>query len=174
MKILTILAVAALLVVRVHAEAPSRKSINRLLEVTQASKLSATMSDQMTQMMEGSIGQAMGGKDLSAAESQAAEKMMKDLSAQIKDAVSFEHTRDIYVQVYSETFTQEEVDGLIAFFSSPIGQSYITKTPLIAQRTSALMQERMGAIMQKLEKSISDATSQLEKSSDAAASPNSN
>jgi hypothetical protein len=174
MKILTFVAVATLLAVRVHAEAPSRMSINRLLEVTQASKLSAAMSDQMTQMMEGSIGQATAGKDLSASESQAAQKMMTKLSAQIKDAVSFDHTRDIYVQVYSETFTQEEVDGLIAFFSSPIGQSYIAKTPLIAQRTSALMQERMGAIMQQLEKSVSDATSQFEKSTDGSANPNSN
>lgn len=156
------LALALLLCLTVHAAPPSRSSIERLLEVTQAEKLSAAMASQVDQMMQAGMMQALAGKDLSGEQSQAAQKLMKSLSAEVRDAVSFEKTKDIYVQVYTETYTQEEVDGLIAFFSTPIGQSYIAKTPQLTQRTAALMQERMGSVMQKVQTSIADAMSDLD------------
>ena len=38
--------------------------------------------------------------------------------------------KDRYVQVYRETFSQEEIDGLIAFYQTPVGQYFVTSDDL--------------------------------------------
>ena len=56
-----------------------------------------------------------------------------------------------FAAIYADTFTQEEVDGLIAFYDGPIGQSLIAKTPELTLRSLQMMQQRMGPVLQRVE-----------------------
>ena len=42
-------------------------------------------------------------------------------------------------EIYAETFTDEELAGLLAFYQSPTGQSLISKQGVVAQRTLAIV-----------------------------------
>jgi hypothetical protein len=57
--------------------------------------------------------------------------------------------KKILVPSYSETFSQEEVDGLIAFYQSPAGKAYVEKMPTLLQKTMGQMQQFMGPFVQK-------------------------
>jgi uncharacterized protein len=83
----------------------------------------------------------------------------------MRDELAFDKVKDIYVKAYRETFTQEEVDGLIAFYKSPVGKAYAEKVPVVMQRAGAEMQSRLGPMVQKLNMMQQEFLKDLEKSS---------
>jgi hypothetical protein len=60
----------------------------------------------------------------------------------------------MYIQIYKESFDQEDVDGLIAFYSSKVGQNYINKMPLAMQKTMAAVQQRMGPMLSRVKEAM--------------------
>lgn len=40
----------------------------------------------------------------------------------------------IQIPIYRETFEQAEIDGLIAFYGSPVGQAFVNKMPTVSQK----------------------------------------
>lgn len=59
-----------------------------------------------------------------------------------------------YVKLYADTFTDEELDAMIAFYRSPAGMSMIAKTPELTQKSFAISQQRMTTVMPELQKMI--------------------
>jgi hypothetical protein len=60
------------------------------------------------------------------------------------------------VKAYSETFTDEELDGLLAFYETPAGRAFIEKTAAINGRMSAIIQTEMNAIGAEINKLAED------------------
>ena len=129
---------------------PTDQSVAELLDVSRMDKTVDQMMTQMDAGMKNAVQQSMRGRTLTAEQQAAANKLSTDMSAIVHEEVSLAKLKPVYVKVYKDTFTQEEVDGLIAFYKSPIGKSYVDKLPLVMQRSGAAMQERMAPIMQKL------------------------
>jgi hypothetical protein len=133
-----------------HAGTPSDQSVSDLLD---ASRMDKTIDQMMTQMdvgMKNSMQQSLRGRNLTSEQQAAANKLANDMSGIMKEEISMAKLKPIYLQVYKETFSQEEINGLLAFYRSPIGKTFVEKLPLTMQRAGALMQERMGPVMQKL------------------------
>ncbi|HXA47409.1 MAG TPA: DUF2059 domain-containing protein, partial [Burkholderiaceae bacterium] len=66
------------------------------------------------------------------------------------EQLNLDHLKSIYIQVYSEYFSQEEIDQLIAFYESPTGIMCITKIPLATQQSVLLMQQKIGPMLQTM------------------------
>lgn len=133
-----------------HAAPPSEKSVNELLDL---SRMDKTLDQMMTQMdvgMKNGMQQGLRGRTLTPEQQAAAEKLTSEMAGIMKEELSMPKLKPLYLQVYRETFTQEEVEGLIAFYKSATGKAFVEKLPLVMQRAGALMQERMGPMMQKL------------------------
>ena len=65
--------------------------------------------------------------------------------------------KPLYVQLYRDTFEQEEVDGLLAFYASPTGQAFVNKMPMVMQKSMALSQSLMQSIIPKMTAAMKDA-----------------
>lgn len=50
----------------------------------------------------------------------------------------------------SIAFSQEEIDGLIAFYESSVGRAYIAKMPVAMAKTMAMSQQQMQSLMPRL------------------------
>ena len=61
------------------------------------------------------------------------------------------------MQLYRDTFEQEEVDGLLVFYASPAGQAYVNKMPVVMQKSMALSQSLMQSIIPKMTAAMQDA-----------------
>jgi hypothetical protein len=85
------------------------------------------------------------------------------MSAILKEEFSWDKVKNQYVQAYREMFTQEEIDGLIAFYQTPAGQSLVNKQPELAKRTMTILQQRMAPVMQRIQKMSEAAASELKK-----------
>jgi len=62
---------------------------------------------------------------------------------------------NLVVPVYDRNFTDEEIAGMLAFYSSPVGQKVLAKLPVVLQESmqvgQAWGQELSKRIMQKLQ-----------------------
>ena|ERR1700694_429289 len=139
----------------VHAAPPSDQSINKMMSALQVE----AMLSQALQQMDGSIAkgmeqglqQSLQGKELTAAQKTAVENFKNKLGATMKEELSLAKVKEIYVQVYRETLTQEEVDSILAFYGSPAGKAMVEKMPAAMQKASTMMQARIGPMTQKLQ-----------------------
>ena len=70
--------------------------------------------------------------------------------AAFDESFNFESIRMITLRVYQATYTQDEVDGLIAFYKTPAGQALISKSPLMMQNMMSEMQTLMRPVTQRM------------------------
>jgi uncharacterized protein len=166
-KILCLALLGGLALVSLAAAPPTDQSIEQMLRVMQVEKMLDQMVTQMdTGMrkgMEQAIQQSLKGKVPTPAQQAQISDFQTKLSSMVKDELSYAKMKDVYLQVYRETFTQEEINGIIAFYSSPAGQAMVQKTPVAMQKASALMQGRIGPMTQKLHGMMEQLQKDLEK-----------
>jgi hypothetical protein len=166
-KIFYLTLLCSLGLVSLRAAPPSDQSIEQLLRVMQVDKLLDQMVGQMNSGMqsgmEKGLQQTLKGKTPTSAQQAQISDFQKKLSAVMKDELSYPKMKDVYLQVYRETFTQDEVNGIMAFYSSPAGQAMVQKTPGAMQKASALMQGRIGPMTQKLQSMMEQFEKDMEK-----------
>lgn len=95
--------------------------------------------------------QTLKGKEPSAAQKAKITEFESKLSQLMKDELSYSRLKDVYLQVYRETFTQEEISSIIAFYSSPAGKAMVEKIPVAMQKASALVQARVAPMGEKVQ-----------------------
>jgi hypothetical protein len=114
------------------------------------------MNEGMTKGMEQGLQKSIEGKELSAAQKTAVEDFRKKFSATMKEELSFAKVRDIYLQSYRDTFTQDEVNAIIAFYRSPAGKAILEKNPAAMTKASGLMEARISPLSLKLQSMLED------------------
>jgi len=150
-----LLALAALVTsLGAHAAPASEESVERLLAATNAEALMPSIYAGMEQLMRQSMQQAVKGKPLTAEQQRALDAAPSKFAAVMKDEMSWQKLKPKYVQLYRETFEQEEVDGLLAFYASPAGQAMLTKMPVVMQKSFAMSQSMMQSVLPKLEEAL--------------------
>jgi hypothetical protein len=145
------------------AAPPSDQSINQLLQLTKVDKQMDSVFTQMEGMLKASLQRATKGKTLSTDEQAVLDRQQAKMTGIMKDELSWEKMKDLYVQAYRETFSQEEIDGLVAFYQTPVGRSFVSKQPELMKRTLTIMQQRMAPMMQRIQKMSEETVLELKK-----------
>ncbi|MBV9695666.1 MAG: DUF2059 domain-containing protein [Gammaproteobacteria bacterium] len=140
---------------------PSEASIRRLLEVTQAHKLIDGMSQQVDAMFAGMLQKQFEGRDLSAQQRAAIDKMRGRLADLMKENFSWDSMEAIYLEVYQKSFSQSEVDDMIKFYRTPAGQAVVLKLPVVMKNTMAILQQRMQALTPKIQQMAADTAAEV-------------
>lgn len=140
---------------------PSAASIQKLLQVTQAHKLLDAMQARADDMMRKSSAQALAGQPIDAGEQKIFDGQAAKLSALLKTQLSWSAMEPMYVDIYGKSFTQKEVDDMIAFYQSPSGQSMVAKMPAVMAQAMQIVQARMVALSPQLRQITEDTASQL-------------
>jgi hypothetical protein len=141
--------------------APTEASIRQLLEVAQAHKLIDSVMAQMENLMQQTIVQATKGQQIPAKVQKDIDQRRADLVATMKELLDWKKLEPMYVRIYQKTFTQQEVDGMIAFYKTPAGQAVISKMPSAMQNTVDEMQAMMGPVMQKMQQMQQDVVAEM-------------
>lgn len=155
-KILVAFALGMLTAVS-FAQTPSTASIDELLRVTKADQIADAVMAPMEQVMRQSVTASLQGKQVSAQERESIEKFIPKALEVARNELAFANLRPMYTQIYQESFTQEEIDGLIAFYKSPAGLAFTNKMPLVMQKTMLIMQTKMQPMMQRMQAAMKQA-----------------
>lgn len=139
------------------AAPPSPASIEKLLTVTRAERMLDTTLKNLDGAMKRSMAQSLQGEKLSPEGKRITDSFATKSVAVMRDEMSWAKMKPLYVRLYSESFTQEEVDGLLAFYESPAGQAFVEKMPVVMQKSTLIMQERMSPIILRLQDAMKQA-----------------
>ena len=130
----------------------SEASIRQLLEVTQARKLVDSLMSQMDLLMQQAVAQAVHGQTIPPTVQKQIDQERTEMIAMMRDLLDWQKLEPMYVRIYQKTFSQQELDGMLAFYKTPAGAAVINKMPAIMQNTMDEMQAMMGPVMEKMKK----------------------
>jgi uncharacterized protein len=153
-------------VVQPPAGGASEASVRELLAITDVKKMLPLIMNQMHTISNAAIQQQMSKMGASDSSKKLAIDMQARIQAIIAEELSWEKLEPTFMKVYEETFTQDEIDGIIAFYKTPSGQAVIRKMPQVSQRTMVLIQAQMGPLMEKIQKVLSDTAASAKAAAD--------
>ncbi|HJU07800.1 MAG TPA: DUF2059 domain-containing protein [Rhodanobacteraceae bacterium] len=142
--------------------AANEASIQELLQVTQAHKLVDTTMAQMDGMLRKSVQQAMAGHPVDAGEQKILDAEISKLNDLLMQQMSWDKMEPMYINLYRETFTQKEIDDMLAFYRTPSGQSMISKMPVLMAHLMQMVQGMMVTLMPQVQKINQDTIGALE------------
>lgn len=134
------------------AASASESSIKQLLAVTQTPKLVDGMREQFDSLMNSTIQQALKGEAPTVKQQQAIENMKNRMVSLIQGELAWRKLEPLYLRIYQETFTEEEVAGMLSFYKTPAGQAVIYKMPVLMQKTMVDMQKIIVGITPQMQK----------------------
>ncbi len=188
MKLLRLLVCSALLTPLIHAQAPaaapmpapavvpgdapaSVASVEKLLDVLQVKKMIEAVPQQANMMVTNMEHQVWAGENLSPRAQAEADKTTRDVMKDMFSEMTWDKMKGMYVDLYTKNFSQAEVDAAIAFYQSPVGQSFVKKQPIVMRQAAIAMQSRMGPMITKLKDTLKQSIEQAkaEDAADAAA-----
>jgi hypothetical protein len=127
------------------ADAASKdKKIDEFLTLIKATSL----QDQIYAQLEGQIDRATLGLAQQAGipapeQRSATADLQAKMIATMKESMNWEQLKPGLIEAYRNAYSEEELDALIAFFKSPVGQAYIAKSPIIATKSRELAESKV-------------------------------
>jgi hypothetical protein len=157
-KLLLLLSLLASL--NAQAAPASEESVEKLLDASRAESLINSLYSSMEDVMRNAMTQATQGKSLSAEQQRVLDAVPAKFVAVMMQEMSWQKLKPLYVQIYRETFEQEEIDGLVAFYASPAGKAMLDKMPAVMQKSMALTQPLMQSLIPKMKSAMAQAMSE--------------
>ncbi len=157
MKPISVLSIALMVTgLLASAQQPTKEAkIVRVLALMKAEALTDQVFEQM-KAETASIFSAEGTEK----ERAHAQEIQAKVMALVKDRMSWEKMRPVYVKMYSETFSGEEIDGMLAFYQSPAGRAVLEKMPQLVSKIMALAQSQMAGLMPEIERLVKEPAKQ--------------
>lgn len=69
----------------------------------------------------------------------------------LRSSASWKALEPDFVKLYSDAYTEEELDGILAFYRSPAGRVMLAKTPELMEESLAISQRRMTELAPKVQ-----------------------
>ncbi|WP_420908934.1 DUF2059 domain-containing protein [Acinetobacter modestus] len=149
-KFILSLIIGTLISMPTFAQQASKESVKELLKVTKSEQLIDQSSQYVHQIMASSIEQATQGQELNAKQKKAIENFNQDIANIVKQDFTWAKLEPEMIQLYVEEFTQEEINGMLEFYKTPVGQSTINKLPIVMQKSLKISQQQMGELTPKI------------------------
>jgi len=141
--------VAVLAHFSVAQPATTRQKVERILELTNPDSVVLELVSQVDGMMKQI--QPTPTPQQKARRQEALDKIAKLAKERVAK------TRPELIKAYTETFTEQELDGMLAFYETPAGRATVTKIPAINTRMAGLIQTEINALGPEINKIAEDA-----------------
>lgn len=137
-----------------HAAPATDAQIDRLLEVMRARQLVEGMLPQMEAMQQQMVEQMSAGQSLTAEQKKDVEGVLSRTHQRMREVLSWKNLQPLYRDIYRQTFTGEDMDALIGFYSSPAGQKLLEKMPQLMQNTMGAVQKMVAPMIEQLQQDL--------------------
>ncbi len=132
-------------------EATRRAKVEEMLQITKAGPALQDQLKNLEERVNALAKQQFGQGTLTPEQTKLTDDYMKQVQAITTDEVGWTKLHPIIVQSYSESFTEPELDGIIAFYKTPAGQALIAKTPELLNKTNTTVTARIKEMQPKLQ-----------------------
>ena len=140
-------------------EQSKNAKIEEMLQLTHAERMIAQVLDQMNNVITSQLAKT----DVPAKDRQAQEEMQQKMMKMLANRLSWEKAKPAFIQIYAETFTESDIDGILAFYKSPAGQAMLDKMPQLVQKSMAVGQQLIGDTMPEIQRMVKEAQQKQDK-----------
>ena len=133
------------------AAPPSDADIERLLKASRAESMLNAILPQMEALQRQQFDQLTAGKPLSAEQKAEVDRIQSRTNEIVRESLAWEQMRPLYIDVYKQTFTSDEVKAMAKFYESPAGKSLLDKTPVLMQNLMLAIQQKMIPMLEALQ-----------------------
>jgi uncharacterized protein len=95
----------------------------------------------------------------------------KRMMDEVMSAMEPQKLKGDMAKIYSEVFTKQELDGISAFFSTPLGEVMAAKQPDVQEKLGAVIQGRMMEVMPRVQQMGRDFAAQQKAKKEGGGAP---
>ncbi len=136
------------------AATPSDSDINRLLAASRAQSMLDAMLPQMEAMQAQQFAQLTQAQSFNPEQKERVQRIQQRTSQTLREALAWSQLRPMYVDLYKQSFSKEDVLAMAEFYESPAGQSLLDKTPGLMQNLMVAIQQKMNPLLANLQKDL--------------------
>ena len=129
---------------------PSEESVRHLFEVMQTSQMIDMVMSQVDANLREGLERATGGRTLNAEQQKLHDDMRANIAGMLKEELAWSRLEPQMVEVYRNTFTPAEIDGMLKFYTSPAGKAVVAKLPQATQQMMQLTQQRVRTLVPRI------------------------
>lgn len=146
---------------------PTEASVRKVFSVTHVDTMMNAYTSQLATSMHTGVEHALADQTLNEAQQKIIDGMTDKMVVLMREQLDWASIEPKMVQLYRDTFTQHEIDAMLAWYDSPTGRSVIAKQPVVVQQMTDYAQLHVKDMVPKLLKLQKDTIAQLR----AAATP---
>lgn len=135
--------------------------VNRLLAASRAQNMLDAMLPQMEAMQAQQFAEIAQKQSLTAEQKAGLQRIQQRTSQTLRQALAWSQMRPMYVDLYKQSFSKEDVLAMAEFYESPAGQSLLDKTPALMQNLMVAIQQKMTPLMADLQKDLEKINSEV-------------
>ena len=136
------------------AAPPTDGDTNRLLSASRAQAMLDSMLPQIENMQRQQFEQVTQQRQLTPQQQEQLQRIQARTAQTLRQALSWQQLRPMYVDLYKQTFSKEDVLAMAEFYESSAGQSLLDKTPTLMQNVMVAIQARMQPLFADLQKDL--------------------
>jgi hypothetical protein len=145
-----------------HADETTKAAkIQQLFEITHVDRLMNQMADQMLGQMNAMMKQQTAGTDLTPKQRDIMSTFTTKVGGMVKGQLDWNKLKPQFITLYATTYTEPEIDAILAFYRSPAGQTMLAKLPELSAKSMQIGQTQVTALIPQLRTMSEDFSRQM-------------
>ncbi len=157
MRALLMFFASALICVTTAAAPASDASIEQLLGLNRTQRFLESVFAGVDQSVKRGLNEATKDSSLTPAQRGVVNALPGRVEVLLRESMSWDKLRPEFIALYRQTFDQEEIDGLIAFYSSKTGRAFVHKMPALQQNALVISQKRLQTVLPQVQALVQQA-----------------
>jgi len=142
-------------------EASKRAKVQDLFVTMHMDRTMGQLMDMVMKQTRQVVNGMPGADQMTAEQKKVLDDFQKRVEVMVTDSLGWKALEPEYVTLYASTFSEEEIDGLLAFYKSPVGQVFLDKTPELTQKSGVIAQAKMAELQPKMRAMMEDLMKQI-------------
>ncbi|UTL82428.1 DUF2059 domain-containing protein [Pseudomonas putida] len=149
------------------ATASHNAAAEKFLTLANADKLGTPVYMQVQQM----FAQRFAQTKAPTTKQSVLESYQAKANAALDSAIGWNKLKPKMVDLYTQTFTEQELKDLVKFYQSPLGKKVLSQMPKVTQQSAQLTQQSLEPAVPVVNKLLEDMTKELDPNAGKAAAP---
>jgi hypothetical protein len=132
-------------------EASKTAKVKELFALTHIDRSLNQMRSSLQQQVQATAKNAPGTESMTPDKKKMQQEFVDNSMKVVDDNFGWPVLEPLYVKVYADTYTEAELDGILAFYKSPAGQAMLTKAPELSGGVMQIVHSRMGDFQPKMQ-----------------------
>jgi hypothetical protein len=137
-------------------EASKAAKVEEFFKVSHTEEMLTQVMAMMRNQAKSGMMQKMLDVAPTAEQTKANDQLQDKLATILSKALSWEKLKPAYVKLYASAYTEEELDGILAFYKSPAGQALIANSPSVMAKASEIVQQQLASAMPEIQQLLKE------------------